>query len=275
MRTRTKAQGSRLRKVEVVSCFAGVSQVEPILEAGADALYCGLVRSSWHNTSIELSWDEIYAASKIIHGQEKKLYVAINRDLTTEEVDELLERLPVLDNGMLDGLILSDWGCIHAIRQRSGSFPIHLSANAGCMHDWDFKLAEELGVQRIVLPPAMTLKEMNAITSRYHFEWEAITYGMKCINEAGHCQCELPVGEKSTQFICSHPLGFSGGCMDDEVMYLPFGNQFSRGEEAQYLRDIGVNHWKIEGRARGYSHIAQGTRTLRSLADIPYGGMLP
>lgn len=274
MRIRTKAQSNGLQKVEVVSCFAGVSQVEPMLEAGADALYCGLIRSSWHNTSIELSWEEIYAASEIIHRQDKRLYVAINRDLTTAEVNELLERLPVLENTILDGLILSDWGCIHAIRQRSRDFPIHLSANAGCMHEWDFKLAGELGIQRIVLPPAMTLKEMEVITSRYHFEWEAITYGMKCVNEAGHCQCSLPGEEKSTQFICSHPLGFSDDCMED-MMFFPFGNHFSRGEEAQYLRNIGVNHWKIEGRARGYSHIAKGTRQLRSLADIPYGGMLP
>lgn len=256
-----------MKKIEIISCIADKTWVNDVISAGADALYCGLMNKSWFNTHIELTWEELFQVSGIVHKLGKKMYLAINRNLSTEDVDEVSEYISFFDNRTFDGVIISDWGCINVLRKLSTKIHIHLSANTGCVNEWDLKLAQEMKVQRIIFSPSLELEYMKSIVERYEgFEWEAITYGMQCINEVGHCPCQVNFSGAILENVCCHSFGLF---MERQLVAgkKPFGNPISNGGVAKKLYEIGINHFKLEGRAKGLNHIVRGTRTLKSISD--------
>ncbi len=253
--------------IEVISCIAHKDQVRQVLDAGADAIYAGLKNRSWYNSKIELSWEDLMEAADVVHRYGKKLYVAINRDLSDDDVEEVLGYADLLENKTFDGLIVSDWGCISALRRRSGNIEIHLSANTACVNPSDFRLARRLGIQRVVFSPSLKFNEMKNIVQEFgDFEWEAITYGGICFSEVSHCPCQVENNGKVFRDTCRHEYIFLGNG-NKRKQPESFGMPHLDGGVAMDLYRAGVYHWKIEGRARGITHIVAGTKTLRALAD--------
>ena len=253
--------------IEVISCIANKTWVDDVMSAGADAIYCGLINRSWYNTDIELTWDDLIQVGEIAHRWGKKLYLAINRDLSTGDVDEIINYVDLFENGTFDGIILSDWGCIEAIRKRSMKVYIHLSANTGCVNDWDFKLAKELKIQRIILSPSLEFERIrDVIAHNKEFEWEAITYGMLCFNEAGLCPCRVEFDDITMDNVCCHQFNLYESNKPIGVKKA-FGRSLQYGEIARRFYELGINHWKLEGRAKGLQHIIRGTETLKSIAN--------
>ncbi len=256
-----------MRQIEIISCIADKTWVNEVIDAGADALYCGLMNKSWFNTCIELTWEELLEVSEVVHRLGKKIYLAINRNLSTEDVDEVSEYIAFFENGTFDGVILSDWGCINALRKLSTKIHIHLSANTGCVNEWDFKLAQEMKVQRIIFSPSLDYEYISSVIERYKgFEWEAITYGMQCMNEVGYCPCHASFSGATFDNVCCHSFGLYN---EDQLITeeRPYGNSVSNGSSARKLYELGVNHFKLEGRSKGLKHIEKGTRILRNIAD--------
>lgn len=256
------------KPIEVISCIANKTWVSDVLNAGADAIYCGLINRSWYNTDIELTWGDLVQVGEIAHKSGKKLYLAINRDLSTEDVDEILNYIDLFENDTFDGIILSDWGCIEAIRKRSMKVYIHLSANTGCVNDWDFKLAKEMKIQRIILSPSLEFERIREIIKHYKgFEWEAITYGMMCSNETGLCPCQVKFNDITLENVCCHQFNFYENKKPNGINKV-FGRSLLNGDIAEKFYELGINHWKLEGRAKGLHHIMKGTEILRNMANI-------
>ena len=259
--------GHKKHSIEVISCIANKHQARQVLEAGADAIYAGLKNRSWYNSKIELSWEDLLEAADIVHEYGKKLYIAINRDLSDGDVDEILSYSQYLEDKTFDGLIVSDWGCIAALRRRSPNIEIHLSANTACVNPSDFRLARQLGIQRVVFSPSLKFKEMKTMVKEFEdFEWEAITYGGICFSEVSHCPCQVENNGKVFHDTCRHEYIFLGNG-NNRKKPESFGMPHLDGGVARDLYRAGVYHWKIEGRAKGIKHIVEGTRTLRTLAD--------
>ena len=253
--------------IEIVSFITNRKWVRDVLDAGADAVYCGLKNCSWHNTEVELTWDELVEVGKLVHEAGKKLYLAINRDLSNGDVDEILARIKLFEDCAFDGVILSDWGCIEAIRKLSMKVNIHLSANTGCVNDWDFKLAKELRVQRIVLSQSFEFEWIQNVVKRYQgFEWEVITYGNRCFNEVAYCPCNLRSGDAIFDNICFHQFTLYE---NDRPLSAEkdFCRIISNGDLAKRYYELGINHWKLEGRSKGLQYIVKGTKTLKDTAN--------
>ncbi len=264
MKTQIKAN------VEVISCIAQKDWVNDVLEAGADAIYCGLQNTSWHNKKIEFSWKDLIDLSQVIHEKGKKLYLAINRNLSQDNIEEILEYMPLFEDKSFNAIIVSDWGLIKAIREKSSEVSIHLSANTACVNTWDFELAKELDVNRVIFSSTLNLNWIKYIVDRYEFEWEAISYGSNCINEVKHCLCYLKKQNEKKEFFCSKQYRL----FNEEVLepmqqndYLRLGKGTFTGEIARKYFELGIYNWKIEGRAKSISHIIHGTKVLKSIAN--------
>ncbi len=255
-------------KIEVISCISSLSQVDKVFSAGADSIYAGLVKRSWQNEEVELSWPELIEAGKKTKELGKKFHLALNRDLTTGDIDELLGYREYFEAKIFDGIIVSDWGCMEAIRRISDDIEIHLSANTACVNRYDLDLAEELKVNRIVFSFSDNADKIKSFIRDYRsFEWEAIVYGGICANEVGYCPCSLEtMNKENVTDICRYPLQMRSGDKtvgDNKI----FGYPLCGGGNAEELYNAGVYYWKLEGRAKGLDHILRGTKRLRSIAD--------
>lgn len=255
--------------IEIISPVSNSENIRALLDAGADAVYAGLKNRTWYNNAVEFSWEELILLAGIIHEKHKKLYIALNRNLSTQDIEETMQYAALLADKTFDAVILSDWGCIDALRNYSDKIEIHLSANALCIDYSTFDLAAELGIQRIIFSPSFKIEEMQNVIKRYYkFEWESIVCGSKCYNEVGACQCYVNNGNTHHKEICrkKHYL-----CRNEEKLSAKpdsWGFPFLNAREVLTHYNLGINNWKIEGRDRNLAYLLNGIKDLKRTKDI-------
>ncbi|MFO1063357.1 MAG: DUF3656 domain-containing protein, partial [Pirellulales bacterium] len=142
------------------------------------------------------------------------------------------------------------------------------------------RLAEELGVKRVVLPRELSLKEIRRITEAVSMPVEVFVHGALCVAYSGQCLTSESFGGRSANRgqcaqACRLPYQLVCDGADRELgdmKYLLSPQDLAAHDLVPQLIDAGVCSLKIEGRLKTPEYVANVTRHYREAIDQALAG---
>ena len=97
---------------ELLAPAGELAAIEPLIEAGADAVYAGLEGMSSRPQSADFSMEEIRLALDMCHSHGVRLHVAINGGIPEAKLETVCSFLQELNAMRVDAVIIADWGIL-------------------------------------------------------------------------------------------------------------------------------------------------------------------
>jgi putative protease len=192
--------------MKILAPLRSSAEVEPLLAAGADELYCGLTPPRWGETQ-GASWanrrnprsagvpdlDDLRRVLALASG--RPVYVTLNAPsyrasaipLLVDFGRRLLEELGVR------ALIVAEWELLLALAEAGLAGSVHVSSLATCRNRGAALFYRDLGVPRIILPRHLTLPEIEELRAP-GVELEAFVLNDGCVFEEGLCATTHALG---------------------------------------------------------------------------------
>ncbi|MBR2873139.1 MAG: U32 family peptidase, partial [Lentisphaeria bacterium] len=133
------------------------------VDAGADAVYCGLGRFNARSRAENLDIEKLGSLLDFMHSRNRKLYLTFNTLLFEDELaaaGEMLSELALLSP---DALIVHDPGVLHMARKYFPTLKVHGSTQMGIHNSAGVQAAAELGMERVILERQIPVKELERI----------------------------------------------------------------------------------------------------------------
>ena len=238
-------------------------------DAGADAVYAGLSKFNARERGENFTAQTLTAVVDYAHSLDKKVYLTLNTLLKEEELPELLTMLETVAKINPDGVLVQDLGVLHVIKNYFPQLVLHGSTQMGFHNSAGLKIAEKLGLQRVVLERQITMEELAAIRKKTPLELEVFIHGALCCSLSGSCLFSSYLGGWS---------GNRGKCKQPcrRRYYTRDGNGFFFSpqdlcaiELIPQLKKIGVQSLKIEGRLRQADYVTNTVQAYRMVLDSP------
>lgn len=256
------------KKIELLAPAGNLTVALAALDAGADAVYCGLKKFNARERSDNFSPEEMSKLIACAHGIGSKVYITFNTLIRESEIDDAADQLALLAQLRPDAVIVQDIGVVRMIREYFPELTIHGSTQMALHDSMAVRTAEQMGIRRVILERQITLEELEIITKKSSLELEIFVHGALCVCLSGTCLFSSWLGGAS---------GNRGRCKQ------PCRRLFrsDRGKEAFYLsskdlaamelipkfRELGIASLKIEGRLRRADYVANVVAAYRKALD--------
>ena len=238
-------------------------------DAGADAVYAGLSKFNARERGENFTPDTLMRVVDYAHSLKRTVYLTLNTLIKENELPELVETLGIISSIAPDGVLVQDPGVLRIAREYFPQLELHGSTQMGFHNSAGLKLAEELGLSRVVLERQITMEELAAIRKHTKLELEVFIHGALCCSLSGACLFSSYLGGWS---------GNRGKCKQPcrRRYYSKNGNGFFFSpqdlcaiELLPQLCRIGVDSLKIEGRLRQPDYVENTVKAYRMLLDAP------
>lgn len=289
-------------------CPAGTpASLRAAVEAGADAVYCGLrdATNARNFPGLNFSPDELAQSVEFAHARGAKVLLAINTFALAGNTAPWTQAVDTAAACEVDAIVVADMAVLDYALRRHPRLRLHLSvqAAAGTADAIDF-YAGRFGVKRVVLPRILSIPEIRVLASEIGVEVEAFAFGGLCVMTEGRCDLSSYVTGRSPNLsgVCSpsesvsyskdgdsRSARLSGLTINRDPIGQPVGyptickGRFSdKGRVSHIFEDpvslntvdvlpeliaAGVSALKIEGRQRGKAYVQQVTREFRTAID--------
>ncbi|MBE6385276.1 MAG: hypothetical protein E7048_06400 [Lentisphaerae bacterium] len=239
------------------------------VDAGADAVYCGLGRFNARSRAENLDIEKLGSLLDFMHSRNRKLYLTFNTLLFEDELaaaGEMLSELALLSP---DALIVHDPGVLHMARKYFPTLKVHGSTQMGIHNSAGVQAAAELGMERVILERQIPVKELERIVRRSPIEIEVFIHGSLCCSLSGRCLLSAELnGGSGNRGCCKQPCRRSFGTSQGEIFPLSM-RDLNGVDLLPKLRNMGVASLKIEGRLRGPDYVWKCVHAYRILLDSP------
>lgn len=152
--------------MKILSPINQVSETGPLRDAGADEVYCGLMRremkkkftnvfalNSRHVEEANLSdYEELTALCASAHSMGMKVFVTYNALYNEEQLDSLLPEVTRSIDCGADALIVADVSLMLILKELHPNIPVVISTFAGAFNSASCELFRSMGASRITLP---------------------------------------------------------------------------------------------------------------------------
>ena len=255
------------KKTELLAPAGNLLAGITAFDAGADAVYAGLSKFNARERSENFSFNDMSCLIAYAHKNNKKVYVTLNTLLKEQELPELVEFLAELGRIRPDAVIVQDIGVLRIIREYFPNLEIHASTQMGIHNSAGLRVAEELGVKRVILERQVTLDELKTMQKTSPLELEIFVHGALCCSLSGQCLFSSWLGGWS---------GNRGKCKQPcrRRFYGAQGNGFffstqdlSTLDLVHNFKQMGLASLKIEGRLRKADYIQNAVAAYRMLLD--------
>jgi putative protease len=178
------------RRPELV-CPAGTpAALRTAVDAGADAVYCGLQNATnarnfpgLNFTEAELDQSLAYA-----HARNAKVLLAVNTFPPAGRFDLWRDAIDLAARLGIDAVIVADMGVADYAARRHPALRLHLSVQAGASSPEAIRFyCESFGVRRVVLPRMLTVAEIDELHRQIPCEIEAFIFGNIGKKAEGRC----------------------------------------------------------------------------------------
>ena len=260
-------------KPEILAPAGNKESFLAAVDAGADAVYCGLKHFSARMEADNFALRDLSRLQGLAQKHGTRTYVALNTLIKPNELDQAGRLLDQLTRYVHpDALIIQDPAALKLARQVGFTGELHFStlANIGLASALPSILA--LGADRVVLPRELTVDEIKTLDTACPdaLDLEVFVHGALCYAVSGRCYWSSYLGGKS---------GLRGRCVQ------PCRRIYTAGGPPQRLfscQDLGldiltkalleaprVKAWKIEGRKKGPHYVTYTVRAYALLRDNP------
>ena len=246
------------------------------VENGADAVYFGLnCGFNARARATNISPAELADVMQFLHHRGVKGYVTLNTLAFTDELPELEALIRTVTQADVDAVLVQDIGLLRLIRKTSPDLPIHASTQMTLTSAECIRVAEELGIERVVLARELSIKEITAIRKTTSVELECFVHGALCVAYSGQCLTSESLGGRSANRgqcaqACRLPYDLicDGADVDlGDQKYLLSSKDLAAYELTPELISAGISSFKIEGRLKTPEYVANITRHYREAID--------
>lgn len=179
-----------LRKPELV-CPAGTpAALRTAVDAGADAIYCGLANetNARNFAGLNFSPDSLAQSIAYAHQCGAQVLLAVNSFATAPRTGMWKEAVDVAARVGADAVIVADIGVAAYVAENHPGLRLHLSVQAGASSPEAIRYyCKQFGVKRVVLPRILTVSEISAIHRQIPCEIEAFVFGNIGMMSEGRC----------------------------------------------------------------------------------------
>lgn len=188
--------------MKILAPINNVDEVRPIIEAGADELYCGVLPSRWyekyaHVASVNRSerrrsslgsFAELGQVVSIAHDRGVTVQIALNGLYTAGQYPSLERQIEEAVGAGVDAFIVADMGLFLTLREMNPGPDVHVSTGGTTFNTQTAGFYRSLGASRIVVPRQMRLQEIaHLVEGLDGMESEVFLMNGGCRHITGMC----------------------------------------------------------------------------------------
>jgi len=255
--------------------------VRAAIENGADAIYFGLdagFNARARATNFTLA--DLPRLMETLHLRGLKGYATLNTLVFSDELEAFSHTVAAVADAGVDAVLVQDVGVARLIRERLPNLPMHASTQMTLTSAETIALAEELGMDRVVVARELSIEEITAIRRQTAMPLEVFVHGALCVAYSGQCLTSESLGGRSAnrgQCAQACRLPYDLVCDGKDVdlgdrRYLLSPQDLAAYALAPELIEAGVASFKIEGRLKTPEYVANITRHYRQAIDAAVAG---
>jgi len=186
--------------LKITAPFKEKKEVVPLIEAGADELYCGYISPEWVKKYTNWEFERKGGRSNFTDLQELKEAVDLARQRNTSvsltlnglyvnsQYPLLLRTITDVERIDFDAFIVADLGLLLTLKKMKTKKQIHLSTGGTVFNSEAARFYKKLGVSRIILDRQTSLEAMKSISQdNPNLDFEVFILNTLCVNIDGFC----------------------------------------------------------------------------------------
>ena len=257
----------KINKIELLSPVGDERGLKAAINAGADAVYFGAKNFNAREHAAE-NFDNktIENAIKFAKLRNVKAYITVNTLVYNDEIDKVIPLIKNLNDMGADAIIVQDLGVIDIVRNNL-NIPMHASTQMSCNNSYAIKLLEKLGIERVVLARETSIENIKEIRKNTNIELETFIHGALCVSFSGQCAYSyLHGGRSANRGACAQAcrMEYIGG----KTNYPLSTKDLMTIDIIPDLIAVGIDSFKIEGRAKRSEYVAITTSIYRKAIDF-------
>jgi len=164
-----------------------LSKLKTAVLYGADAVYAGTPDLSLRTQS-EFSLEDLIEGVKFAHAHGVRIYLTLNLFTHNRDVEKLPEFVATVRRVAPDGVIVSDPGVFHYLREHAPELDLHVSTQANACSWLTVKSWQKQGAKLCVLAREVSFEELTEIRAKCpDIKLEAFVHGAMCMTYSGRC----------------------------------------------------------------------------------------
>src|SRR5215471_19390634 len=175
-----------VRKPEILSPAGHWPQLHAAVDAGADAVYFGLTHFT-ARAKAGFTLAELPEALRTLHRRGVKGYVTYNTLVFDSELRDAARGLEAIAQAGADAIIVQDLAVVKLAREIAPGLRIYGSTQMSITNAEGVRVAQNLGVHRVILARELSLAEIRAIRAQTDCELEIFVHGALCVSYSGQC----------------------------------------------------------------------------------------
>ncbi len=267
-------------KPEIMSPAGHWPQLRAAIEAGADAVYFGLLKDFTARAKVGFLVEELPDAMRTLHARGVRGYLTFNTLVFDRELERAAEVLAAIAQSGVDAIIVQDFGVVRLARQIAPDLEIHGSTQMTVTSAEGARLIRSLGVSRVVLARELSLQEIRAIREGTDCELEMFVHGALCVSYSGQClSSEAWGGRSANRGQCAQACRLPYEMLVDgrvkplaDTRYLLSPEDLYALHQMPEIVTLGVSALKIEGRYKDADYVALATAAYRKAVDEAWSG---
>jgi len=250
--------------------------VRAAIENGADAVYFGL--ESGFNArarATNFAVDDLPRLMAMLHRRGLKGYATLNTLVFSDELPQFARVIVAVAEAGVDAVLVQDVGAARLIKAICPDLPLHASTQMTLTSAESIRLAEQLGMERVVVARELSIDEIVAIRRQTAMPLEVFVHGALCVAYSGQCLTSESLGGRSAnrgQCAQACRLPYDLVCDGKDVdlgsqKYLLSPQDLAAYAIVPELIAAGIASFKIEGRLKTPEYVANITKHYRTAID--------
>ncbi len=124
-------------------------------------------------------------------------YVTVNILAFSSELASLEQTIRRIAEAGTDAVLVQDLGLVRMIRRIAPDLSIHASTQMSLTSAECINKAQQLGIDRVVLPRELSVREIALIHAQTSVQLEAFVHGALCVAYSGQCLTSESLGGRS------------------------------------------------------------------------------
>jgi putative protease len=255
--------------------------VRAAIENGADAVYFGLdVGFNARARAANFPLADLPRLMQTLHRRGLRGYATLNTLVFSDELTAFGDVVATAAEAGVDAVLVQDVGAARLIRAICPDLSLHASTQMTLTSAECIALAEELGMERVVVARELSIDEILAIRRQTQMPLEVFVHGALCVAYSGQCLTSESLGGRSAnrgQCAQACRLPYELVCDGQDVdlgnrSYLLSPQDLAAYALAPDLIAAGIASFKIEGRLKTAEYVANITRHYRQAIDTAVAG---
>lgn len=246
--------------LELLAPAGDLQSFNAAINNGADAIYLGLSNFNARLKAENFTTENIGEIVKKAHFFGVKVYVTINTILQNNEFNDLISLVKVAVESNVDAYIVQDLGVVKVLTELFPGITLHASTQMGIHNLYGAKVAESLGIKRVVLSRETKLEDIKEIKNNTNLEIEYFVQGALCVCFSGNCYLSaVEQNASGNRGLCKQlcRLPYEAELKGEKYKgFLLSAKDLCLVNDLKNLVDAGVTSFKIEGRMRRPGYVA-------------------